>query len=257
MGNRELAEVTEIMKEYRLLQPDSHGPYLRLFERITGRLRDKTLYPFNSAGHMDDRQDELVVALQKASFSIAKTIVLREEGLSQIEWYESAKVATFHPRSTDWLFDYFVDDGYSALHSACERLGGYMRIFFQAKRKRLSFGEYLDQLSPRSPSSEDFFRMLLNFKDGTWRQEIAKERNQGIHRASFFGSRRAAWLKHLENREAISNMNREREKVPEKLLRCYVATTQCIEPALKLISAEHLNAGQRLNGASLRNLNDK
>jgi hypothetical protein len=232
-----LGEIKKVYKDCKLDKIQKEDIISDKFGKI-GALRSK----FNQNGIMDFTEDDLAQAIENLKFAIGNLILFFIIGLTDFEFENTNYGPIGLPKGNKWTsidiaFFYFVDDSFERLYSFWNRIAYFLNIFFKVipNDREVLFPKTIDKLaSNKKVNSNCFFKSLKHFKDTEY-TNFNKLRAKIVHKEFSSSTYFNEALRSIKNVNKLSDLQRERDELPNYFLKHFERTIQGIDEAISLI----------------------
>ncbi|XOU94451.1 MAG: Cthe_2314 family HEPN domain-containing protein [Candidatus Kerfeldbacteria bacterium] len=201
------------------------------FKNCINYLKNK----FNKEGQVDYIWDDLLLCIDGLRYSIASVLFYKKLGLTPI-------VAGYNPSNIDWLFCFFLDDGYSRLYSTWNRVGNFLNVFFEEIKndKNIYFDKVIDKINKDCYGNNYYFK-LKKFRDKEYKIIINPYRNEIIHNQTSYYAIIKNLVEKSDESEILEKQQKDRDEKPQFLAEQYQFLYNSLENIINLVKIQFPN----------------
>jgi len=196
----------------------------------------------NSEGIFDTIVDDLISSIsQDIKFSLGNVYLYKELGINNflneyITTPQGETVFTYRQTLGDRRFFFYVSVCFEKLYNFWDRIGDLLSLALDLKiePKEIYFPKVIKEIEKLNSQSENF-KFLKEFSESEYQDILNRIRKLIVHYRQKDTYFRFEWLKNLGNKEAITKLQEEKDKLPNLLKSQISLTIKGFESAILLI----------------------
>jgi len=196
----------------------------------------------NSEGMFDTIVDDLISSIsQDIKFSLGNVYLYKELGINNflnepITTPQGETIFTYRQTLGDRRFFFYVSVCFEKLYNFWDRIGHllYLTLDLKIEPNKIYFQRVIKEIEKLNPQSVNF-EFLKNFSENEYQDILNRIRKLIVHHRQKDTYFRFAWLKNLNNEEAIKKLQQEKDELPNLLKNQVNLTIRGFENAALLI----------------------
>lgn len=200
----------------------------------------------NSEGIFDMIVDDLISSIsQDIKFSLGNVYLYKELGINNflnehIATPQGETIFTYRQTLGDRRFFFYISVCFEKLYNFWDRIGDLLSLALDLKiePKDIYFPRVIKEIEKLNSQSVNF-HFLKNFSESEYQDILNRIRKLIVHYRQKDTYFRFEWLKNLGNKEAITTLQEEKDKLPNLLKNQMRLTIKGFESAVLLINEKN------------------
>jgi len=200
----------------------------------------------NSEGIFDAIVDDLISSIsQDIKFSLGNIYLYKELGINNFlnehtTTPQGETIFTYRQTLGDRRFFFYVSVCFEKLYNFWDRIGDLLSLSLDLKiePKEIYFSKVIKEIKKLNSQSVNF-KFLKKFSESEYQDILNRIRKLIVHYRQKDTYFRFEWLKNLGNKEAITKLQEEKDKLPNLLKSQMSLTMKGFESAVLLIHEKY------------------